>query len=589
MKKGGERLWVAVIYVVLALVTFVAFEQVRHNGFVDYDDNRYVTENPLVNSGITAESVTRAFSTTHASNWYPLTWLSHMLDCQFFGLRPYWHHLVNLLLHIANSLLLFWILRRMTGAIWRSAFVVTLFAVHPVHVESVAWVAERKDVLSGLFWMLTIAVYIRYAERPSIRWYLAVFLSLCLGLMAKPMLITLPFVLCLLDYWPLGRLQSHRPGVNEAPMQCESSKPSRGRVRVSYLLVEKIPLFVVVAIISGVTFISQRSGGALADMEKLSIAGRLSNAGVSYIRYILKMLYPTRLAVFYPHPLSGVALWQWAISFLLLIAVSILLLYTLRRWKYLAVGWLWYLGTLVPVIGLVQVGSQAMADRYAYLPSIGFFIMIAWTAGEIIAKLRLRKIEVAISAAIVLSVLVVCTRMQVKHWQNDLTLFGHAARVTRNNYIMHNSYGVALQKIGRLDEAVRQFNKALQIKPEYFHARNNLGNAFLKQGRINEVIASFTELLDGEATHVSVYSNLGRAYARIGQLGSAIELFQKALEIEPEQPGTYTNLGQAYFLQGKVALAIENYNEALRLDPDDPYALNSLALARQKHQQDSAE
>ncbi len=588
MKKSGERLRVTVIYVALALATFIAFEQVRRNGFLSYDDDLYVTENPNVKAGITTESVIWAFTSTHVSNWHPLTWLSHMLDCQLFGLRPSWHHLVNLLLHIANSLLLFWLLSRMTGAIWRSVFVAALFALHPIHVESVAWVAERKDVLSGLFWMLTMVAYIRYAERLTISRYLLVLLSLCLGLMAKPMLITLPFVLFLLDYWPLRRLEWVGVGI-EGPAQCESSGPVYQQVPARRLIMEKIPMFVVVALSSVITVIAQRSGGAVVSMEKLSIGFRLSNTGISYIRYILKMLYPTRLALFYPHPMSGVPLWLFIISLLVLVGISVFFIYTLRRRKYLTVGWLWYLGTLVPVIGLVQVGSQAMADRYTYLPSIGFFIMVAWAIGDLTARLHFRKTDMAVSAAVVLALLFVCTRRQVMHWQNDLTLFGHTAGVTRNNYIMHNSYGDALLKAGRVNEAMMQFNRALQINPDYFNARNNLGSVFLRQGRINEAISCFTELLNGDMPHASVYSNLGQAYARIGQLDRAIGLFQQALEIEPGKPGIYSNLGRAYFLQGKVELAIQMYNEALRLDPDNSYALKNLALARQKQQQDSAE
>jgi Tfp pilus assembly protein PilF len=589
MKKSGERLRITVIYVALALATFIAFEQVCRNGFLTYDDDVYVTENPNIKAGITTESVIWAFTSTYAANWHPLTWFSHMLDYQLFGLRPFWHHLVNLLLHIANSLLLFWLLSRMTGAIWRSVFVAALFALHPIHVESVAWLAERKDVLCGLFWMVTMVSYIRYAERLTIGRYLLVLLSLCLGLMAKATLVTLPFVLCLLDYWPLRRFQLGDGGVIEDPAQCESSGPVYQQVSARRLIMEKIPMFVVVALSSVITVIAQRSGGAVVSMEKLSIGFRLSNAGISYIRYILKMLYPIRLALFYPHPTGGIPLWQFMISLLILVVISVLFIYTLRRHKYLTVGWLWYLGTMVPVIGLVQVGLQAMADRYTYLSSIGFFIMIAWSIEDLTARLHFRKTDIAVSAAVVLALLFVCTRRQVMYWRNDLALFGHTVRVTRNNYIMHNSYGSAFLKAGRVNEAMMQFNRALQIHPDHFDARNNLGGIFLRQGRINEAISCFTELLNEGMIHASVYSNLGQAYARIGQIDRAIGLFQQALEIEPGEPGIYTNLGQAYFLQGKVELAIQMYNEALRIDPDNPYALKGLASVLQKQRQDGAE
>ncbi|MEE9371337.1 MAG: hypothetical protein V3W45_07715, partial [Sedimentisphaerales bacterium] len=368
MKKRQKI--ILLVYLALALATAIAYEQVRHNDFVSYDDFAYVTENPDVSSGITRNSVIWAFTSVHVGNWHPLTGLSHMLDCQLFGLDAFWHHLTNLFFHIANTLLLFAVLKKITGAVWRSAFVAAAFALHPLHVESVAWLAERKDVLSGLFWMLTIAAYIRYAQCPTIRKYLLVVLVFALGLMAKPMLVTLPFVLLLLDYWPLGRFQWSPESISEVSTPSESIDTGYQKVTTFRLLSEKIPLFVLSAASSVVTFIVQKSQGAVMAMEIFPVRLRIANALVSYTGYIDKMLYPSRLAVLYPFS-GDILTWQPIVSLLLLAIISAGVIYAARRSPYLAVGWLWYIGTLVPVLGLVQVGSQAMADRYTYLPSIG--------------------------------------------------------------------------------------------------------------------------------------------------------------------------------------------------------------------------
>jgi len=387
------------IYLALALVTFVAFVQVGHNDFINYDDAEYVTENEKVQKGLNIESFVWAFTTGHASNWHPLTWLSHMLDCQLYGLSPAGHHLTNLFLHLLNTLLLFGVLKTMTRAVWPSAFAAVLFAVHPLHVESVAWIAERKDVLSAFFWMLTMAAYLRYTKHPCIVRYLPVVFAFALGLMTKPMLVTLPFVLLLLDYWPLKRLQFGRINIPES----QSHKR---------LILEKIPLFTLAAISSVITCIVQQSGGAMGGNEVLTVGVRLANALVSYVGYIHKMIYPKGLAVLYPHPLDGVGLWQPVVSFIILAVISAGVIFASRKRRYLATGWFWYLGTLIPVIGLVQVGSQAMADRYTYLPSIGIFIILAWGIPELLARWRCRKVIPAVLAGIVL---VACSGLSRKN------------------------------------------------------------------------------------------------------------------------------------------------------------------------------
>ena len=545
MEQARDKQYVFLIYLLLALATFIAFERVRQNDFISrYDDNEYVLQNPNVKAGITRDSVVWAFTTSRANNWHPLTWLSHMLDCQLFGLSPYWHHLTNLLFHIASTLLLFGVLKKMTGAVWRSAFVAAAFGLHPLHVESVAWVAERKDVLSGFFWMLTIWAYLRYAERPAIGRYLPIFLFLSLGLMAKSMLVTLPFVLLLLDYWPLGRFQWRSKNTEKSLPQSESSPLNCHKASVTYLIVEKVPLFVLAAVLSVVIFAVQQPAGALELMEILPLKVRLANALVSYLGYIVKMVYPARLAVFYPYQgqlhITNPLLLLAGISFL------VILLARLRPW--LTVGWLWYLGTLVPVIGLVQVGHQAMADRYTYLPSIGIFIMFAWGVSELLTRWRLRKIELRISAGLLLVVLLVCTRTQVRHWQNDFTLSEYAISVTENNYIMHNIYGCALGEKGRHEEALVHFREALRINPRLLEARRNEGVALSMQGRFDEAIAYFNE----------------------------------ALRDNPDWCEVYSDLGMVYDIKGEYELAAQNYKKALLLNPDYLPALKNLAALKER-------
>lgn len=551
------------IYAALALATFVAFEQTCRNGFIVLDDPAYVTENPHVRAGITRKSLIWAFTTPHSGNWHSLTWLSHMLDCHLFGLKPFWHHLTSLLLHTASTLLLFWVLKKMTGALWPAAFVAAAFALHPLHVESVAWVAERKDVLSGFFWMATIAAYIRYAQRPGFATYLPVLLALCLGLMAKPMLVTLPFVLLLLDYWPLGRLQLRIQKVGQASQQTNSGALRYRQSSITNLIVEKIPLFVVVAVSSVITLIVQQSAGAMRFADYLPLNIRAANALVSYLSYIVKTFYPVHLAVFYPYPKQ---LYPDRAA-LLLVLISAFALLWIRRRPWMAVGWFWYLGTLVPVVGLVQVGNQAMADRYTYVPVIGLFIIVAWGARELLAKWRYQTIGLAISAAIVVTAMTVCTRAQVRHWQNDITLFGHAVKVTENNFIIHHIYGDMLYRNNQFDQAIIQFSEALRINPNDYKAHNGMGKTLLKQGKTEKSITHFAAALRIKPDDPRTIHNWGLALLAQGNLDEAIVYFNKVLRTE-DWPDAYCNLALIYTQQGKYDLAIQNYNQALKIDPD---------------------
>jgi tetratricopeptide (TPR) repeat protein len=578
-----NKKYVLLIYAGLVLATVVAYEQLYNNDFVDYDDDMYVTENPHVKSGITGESIWWAFTTGHAYNWHPLTWLSHMLDWQLFGNRPGWHHLTNLLLHIINALLLFSVLKRMTGALWASGFVAAAFSLHPLHVESVAWIAERKDVLSTSFWLLTMAAYVWYVRRPGLGRYLLTVLCFALGLMAKPMLVTLPFVLLLLDYWPLGRLQFERATKDAEPHGRKSANIGSQWQAFRRLVWEKVPLIALAAISSIVTFCVQRSGGTVVQTGTLSLEVRIANALVSYLRYMKKMIYPNRLAVFYPY--HSLSLLLAIVCFVILVMVTVGVIYLGRRRAYLPVGWFWYVGTLVPVIGIVQVGSQSMADRYTYVPLIGLFIIIAWGASDILARWRYQKIVLGICSAVVLTGLLISTRSQVRHWQNSFTLFEHTLAVTEDNSITHNHYGAFLLEQGRFEKALAQFDEALRISPGFHEARKNKGSALLDMDKFDEAIATFNELLRAAPDWPNAHYWLGVAYGRKGTYKQAIKPFKEALRLKPDWPEAYNDLALVYLLLGNYELAIENYKQALRLRPDYPQAINNLKIAIAKQRQ----
>ncbi|HIJ70763.1 MAG TPA: tetratricopeptide repeat protein [Planctomycetes bacterium] len=557
-----KKLHIYLIYSALVLAILVAFELVASCDFVSYDDFQYVCGNLQVQSGLTLDSVLWAFTTSYKSNWHPLTWLSYMLDFELFGLSPFWYHFVNLLFHIANTLLLFEIFRRMTGLLWHSAFVAALFALHPVHVESVAWVAERKDVLSGLFWMLTIAAYLWYIRRPSLISYLLVLLVFCLGLMAKPMLVTLPFVLLLLDYWPLGRLGRAGQKQNESSIYAEPAGPDKHTVSLSGLILEKIPLFILSAAVIVVTFAIQKGGKAMAPISAFGLRFRLSNALVSCVRYIGKTIYPTRLAVLYPLRLEGLPVWQPIVSFILLAVISVAVFYSVRKRPFFLTGWLWFLITLVPVIGLVQVGIQAMADRYTYLSSIGLFIMITWGAAEGANKWRHGTIALKVSSLVVLVILAILTHKQVGYWQNDYTLYKRAVEATDDNYIMHNNFGDVLLKTGRVDEAMTHFEEALRINPQHFEARLNLGVALSRLNCAEEAVECFKEVLRFRQWPVA-YNNLGRAYALLGEYDLAIQNYKEAVRLKPDYPAALKNLEEAQKDKNSEIKAKNEYQKKL--------------------------
>ncbi len=539
----------------LLLAVAIIFSQTVRYNFVNFDDNQYVYDNPQVANGLTIEGIVWAFTTTHANNWHPLTWLSHMLDCQFYGLAPGGHHLTNVLLHAATAILLFLVLWRMTGDLWPSAFVAAVFAIHPLRVESVAWVSERKDVLSGLFFMLTLGAYVGYVRRPfSPLRYLAVVALLALGLMAKPMLVTLPFVLLLLDYWPLRRL----------------IPPWR-------LVVEKLPLLALSAASCVATPLAQSE--AVERLEILPLGSRMANAVVSYAAYLGQLFYPAGLAAFYPHPENGLPLWQVAGAVLLLAGITAGVAACWRRCPSLPVGWFWYVGMLVPVIGLVQVGEQSMADRYTYLPQIGLAIALAWGAKQVLGAWPPRALVCGVGFAVILGVLMGCASQQACYWRNSETLWRRDLDCTSHNALAHYNLGLALADGGRVDEAIVQFKKALAIKPDYVAAMNNLGVALCDQGRVVEAIAQYRNALSIRPDYAMAHVNLGIAYTKQKSFVAAMAEYNSALEFQPDYPEARYNLGMLLYQCGRIPEAITQWAEMIRWQPDNTLALNRIARA----------
>jgi Flp pilus assembly protein TadD len=564
----------------LIVVTFAVYWQVGSYQFVNFDDGKYILENPHVRTGLTAEGFIWAFTSTYASNWHPLTWLSHMLDVQLFGLDPGPHHLVNVLFHAINTVLLFLLLLRMTGAYWQSVFVAALFALHPLHVESVAWVAERKDVLSAFFWMVTLLLYAWYAKRPGRTRYLLTLCSFALGLMAKPMLVTLPIVLLLMDYWPLGRLQFGQAGpLTRHDLASAVQKPFPWK-----LLWEKVPFFVLTAASSIVTIYAQHKGGAMSSIKVVSITFRIINALWAYVLYLVKMVWPADLAVLYPLPIT-LTIAQGLFAGAFLGGVSFLVIRSAKRHPYFLVGWLWYLVTLVPVIGLVQVGSQSMADRYTYLPLIGVFIMLAWGMRIAAGNDRIRRAAVSAVAIILLIACSVCTWFQLGYWKNSITLFSHAASSVSGNYIAHEALGLALAKNGRFDEAITQYSESLRIWPEYDRALIGIGNVLVRQGKMDEAAVYADRALRLKPDSSEAHFLLGFVLMNQGRNDEALDQYYAGLRSDPENEGIHHIIGVILGSQGKLDESIGQFKEALRIKPDyaDAHYGLGVALLRQGH------
>ena len=613
MTARWNRWRTAGVCLLLGLATLAVYWPVTGHGFVNYDDNDYVSENPLVARGLSVQGVVWALTHFHASNWHPLTWLSHMLDCQFYGLQhPGGHHLTSLLLHTVSAILLFLVLRGMTGDFWPAAFVAAVFAVHPSHVESVAWVAERKDVLSGLCFMLTLAAYAGYARRPfSFPRYLLVTVLWALGLMAKPMLVTLPFVLLLLDYWPLKRFPP--------PATAHGARDNNGRTPCPWprrVLLEKLPWLGLAAASCVVTLLAQWSE-AVVSLETCQLSWRMGNTLASYAAYLGQFFYPAGLAALYPRPNDALPVWEIAGAFLLLVGISMGVVIWRRRGPHLLVGWLWYLGMLVPVIGLVQIGLQGRADRYTYLPQIGLCLALAWAARTIAGAAAGRRRACAVVGLVAVLILGITARRQVSYWKDSETLWRHTLACTSNNFVAHgnlglalaakgrtaeaighyervlelkpddvkahNNLGLALSDIGKVEEAIGHYQKALALKPDDVKAHNNLGIALTNAGKVEEAIGHYRRALELQPDYAPARYNLGIELQNLGKVEEAIGHFRKILEDLPDHAATFVHLGHALATLGRVEEAIAQYQKALKTNPNDALACNNLAWIRATH------
>lgn len=554
-----------VVLLGLAVITFGIYAQVIGHQFITLDDPTYIRENPNVNLGVTFAGIAWAFTTFHVANWHPLTWISHMIDCQLFGTNAGSHLLVNALIHVANTLLVFYFLFRTTDARWPSALVAALFALHPLHVESVAWASERKDTLSTFFGLLSLIAYVRYTEGPSIARYKWVAITLALGLLAKPMLVTWPFVMLLLDYWPLRRLQ--RLG-------------TRGQLSVlRKLVVEKLPLLALVTASAVITFLAQSHGGAVRTFAAAPVGFRFSNSLVSYAKYLLLTFWPHNLAVYYPLAPKGIAIWQVISAAFLLIGITALCFFQRRNRPYLIVGWLWFLGTLVPVIGFVQVGGQIMADRYFYIPSIGLFIALVFGLADLAKSWRVApSLSVGIAGGVLL-IFATLTNAQIQRWHDSFTLFEHTLAVTPPNLHIEHNLALALGGSGRYDEAAGHFEKALQIDPNFYDSLVGMGVTRDFQGRLSEAVDYFQAAIRSQPDAPTAHVQFGRALWKQNRDEAALEEMRRASELAPKDADIRADLGLALQLVGRIPEAIEQFHEALRMNPNNAEAHANLGLA----------
>jgi Tfp pilus assembly protein PilF len=542
--NGSDNLKPLIICLGLALITLSTFWQVQYHDFINLDDQLYVYKNDRVLGGLTLENILWAFNNMDAGFWHPLTWLSHMLDATLYGLNPKGHHMNSLLLHTLNALLLFILLRRMTGAMWRSALVSALFALHPLHVESVAWVAERKDVLSSLFWMLTLLAYVHWVKKRKTRTYLLTFVLFLLGLMAKPMLVTLPFVMLLLDYWPLKRFRWQRPphlsqSENDRPV-VEPEREQSPRA----LIMEKIPFFSLSLAACVVAFTAETGHGALPSLAEIPWQLRLSNAAVSYASYLWKTIWPQHLSVFYPL-LSTPPWWQVSGAFLLIACLTLLSILRARSHGYLLIGWFWFLGTLVPVIGLVQIGAHAMADRYTYIPLIGIMLIISWGIHRLLAARSGLRVPVYSAVVFWIVLLIMATRIQVGTWKDSTSLFQHALKVTSHNYLAHSSLAGRLKQEKSYEEAIGHYQASLKINPRNPNDHANLGSIYLEQGREEEAFYHYSKAVQLNPSDYGARNNLGYLLSRQGRFEEAVVHFSEGLKSHPGDQRIRLNLERA--------------------------------------------
>src|SRR5437773_4268528 len=568
----------------LAVVTFGIYAQVIGHPFPNFDDNWYIEHNPMLDRGVTLAGLAWAFTTFSEGNWHPLTWIAHMIDSHLFGMFAGGHLLVNALIHAANTVLLFWFLLRTTRARWSSALVAALFALHPLHVESVAWASERKDTLSAFFGLLSLIAYVRYAEARSIRRYAWVAITLALGLLAKPMLVTWPFVMLLLDYWPLRRLtdpiaKEHRRGASHPPSRNYGVAGREAATGIASLVWEKIPLFALVAASAVITFLAQSHGGAVRTFTDAPIVLRLSNALVSYAKYLLLTFWPNDLAVYYPFAWAGIPAWQIIGAAFVLIGITAFCFSQRKIRPYLIVGWLWFLGTLVPVIGLVQVGGQTMADRYFYIPSIGLFVALVFGLADIVKIWRVAPSLCGGISAAALLILATLTNAQIQRWHDSFTLFEHTLSVTPPNLRIEHNLGVAFGASNRFDEAAAHFEKALQIDPNFYDGLVAMGVTRAHQGRLPEAIEYFQAAIRSQPDAPKARVQLAHALWTQDRNQAALEEMDRASQLAPNDADIRADFGLALALVGRIPEAIEQLHEALRLNPNSAEAHNNLGLA----------
>jgi tetratricopeptide (TPR) repeat protein len=560
-----KKKYVYIVVVLLTVTCLAAFGRIAHNGFINFDDPKYLTENLHIQSGLNFQNLKWAFSAVVVSNWHPLTMLSHMLDWTLFGNNAGGHHLMSLLFHIGAVIFLFLFLFKTTNNLWPAAFAAAFFALHPLRVESVAWASERKDVLSMFFGMAALYAYAFYAEKEKIARYLICLVLFALSLMSKPMLVTLPFVLLLLDYWPLKRLT--------VSGSFNDMLKKSGR-----LIKEKIPFFAL-AVASGiVTVWVQNKGGSVSSMDALPFLHRAQNAIVSYIAYLEKIFLPVNLAVFYPYELL-LPTWKVIAALMVLLFITVSVIYYIRKLPFLFVGWFWYQGTLIPVIGLVQVGTQAMADRYTYLPSIGISIMLAWGIALFFTKKTSRKIILFPAAVAVVLILSALTWRQCGYWKNSITLYEHTLSVTRNNEKIHNNLGYVLLEKGDIHTSIEHFNAAIRLNPYHHGFYMNRGEALSKAGMYQGALEDFNKSISLKPDYADAWYNRGTLHGKLGNSQAALEDLNEAIRVQPQYAKAFNNRAIVYTNMGLYQTAIEDFNQVIRIMPGYNDALNNRAYA----------
>lgn len=555
----------------LIILTLGVYWPVQNYEFINYDDQLYVTENFRIQQGVTLQSLKDSFTNFHTGHWHPLTMISHMLDWQLFGNRAGGHHWTSVIIHILNAVLLFFLVRNLTGAVWRSALVAALFAIHPINVESVAWIAERKNVLSTFFWFLSMLFYVRYVKKPGWKRYLPVLLCFALGLLSKPMLVTLPFVLLLMDYWPLER--TNLTGTNTDDSAFAKGVP---KYKIITLIGEKIPLFLLTALSVFLTYYASLYVQDIYSLESWSFIKRISNAVFSYALYVKKLFWPNDLSVFYP--LADVAPGKVALSAVLVLAITFFVLKNFRKYPFLFVGWFWFVGTLVPVIGLVQVGSQAMADRYAYVTFIGLFLILAWGAGQLSSTNAHLKKMIPVASVVFIALLTAATFHQVKLWSNTFILFEDAIKKNPDNYMAHKIIALEMAEIGDYDKALYYNDVALKINPRFHPAYNNKGLVLMAMGRRQEALENFEKAIRMNKHSAHAYYNLGQCYLDDNDLDKAIAYTIKAIQINPDYVDAYNNLGVALVKKGNIQDGVSQLEKALRINPHYEKAKRNLQI-----------